>query len=176
MIGNRIQLLDPTVDLEDAFRDMADEYAGRGEQRYQGLPGPDGGGFAAYVQRLRNAAAGTALPAGHVPANTYWLVRHGGRILGASRLRHYLNENLLAEGGHIGYDIRPSERRKGYGTKLLAMTLDKARAMGLTRVMVSCATDNVASARIIKANGGVFENEVMSPTFRKPLMRFWIEL
>ncbi|MHC4715992.1 MAG: GNAT family N-acetyltransferase [Planctomycetota bacterium] len=176
MARGRIELIDPTVDLEDTFLDMAAEYARCGEDRYQDLPSPQQGGFAAYVQRLHNGAEAIGLPTGHVPGSTYWLVRGGRRVLGAARLRHHLNESLLAEGGHVGYDVRPSERRKGYGTKLLAMTLEKARAMGLTRLMVSCTSDNVASAKIIRRNGGVFENEVMSPSFRKPLLRFWIEL
>jgi len=176
MAKESLELIDPTVALEDSFRAMVAEYAAAGEDRYQGIPPAAGGGFAAYVRKLRDGALGVDLPPNHVPGNTYWMVQNGRRVVGASRLRHWLNEALRNEGGHIGYDVRPSDRRKGYGTRLLALTLDKARARGITRVLVTCTTDNVASARIIERTGGVFESEIMSSHFGKPLSRYWIDL
>jgi predicted acetyltransferase len=96
-------------------------------------------------------------------------------VLGTARLRHRLNESLRNAGGHIGYDIRPSERRKGYGNAILAMVLPRARELGLRRVLLTCAADNVASARIIERNGGVLESRGRLPDGRE-LLRYWIDL
>lgn len=122
-------------------------------------------------------------PPGHLakPTSTYvrrrafWLVDETGRILGGSGLRERGTPFLLYEGGHIGYDIRPSERRKGYGTLILALTLQKAREMGFKRVMLSCEPDYLPSVQVIVKNGGKFENTVISHR-GTPKARYWIDL
>ena len=177
MPSERIVLLDPTVELEDAYRSMVDDYAGTEEKRFRRTPED----FAAFVGRLADQAAGVGIENGQVPWNTYWLVRGacrgaGATILGTSRLRQRLNDHLLITGGHIGYDIRPSQRGKGYGRGILALTLEKARAMGIDRAMVNCTGSNVASARIIEANGGVLMDEIHSEPMGGMLRRYWIEL
>jgi predicted acetyltransferase len=83
---------------------------------------------------------------------------------------------LAHEGGHIGYGVRPSERGKGYGTEVCRRTLEAARGLGLARVLITCDTDNPASARIIEKNGGVLENEVRSRETGKMKRRYWVTL
>jgi predicted acetyltransferase len=99
----------------------------------------------------------------------------GQHVIGQSSLRHHLNPSLEREGGHIGYNIRPSERRKGFGTMILSLTLEKAKGIGLTRVFVTCDTDNVASARIIEKNGGRLQGQVISERSGKLINQYWIE-
>src|SRR5690606_40116968 len=72
--------------------------------------------FEAYVERLLAAAKGIGLPPGFLPHSIFWLVDKSREILAISNLRHGLNESLLKAGGHIGYGVRPSARRKGYAT------------------------------------------------------------
>ena len=127
------------------------------------------------LRELRERAVGLSLPAGRVGDTHYWLVRDG-RILGAVRLRHRLTDALRIEGGHIGYEVRPSERRKGHATRMLALVLDKARALHLQRVMVTCDRDNVASAKVIRANGGVPGSQGPSADGARIVQRHWIEL
>lgn len=79
------------------------------------------------VQELLDAHNGINLPDSWVPDSTYWLVTDHNRIIGAVNIHHSLTEHLFNAGGHIGYGIRPSERRKGYATKLLALSLEKRR-------------------------------------------------
>jgi predicted acetyltransferase len=131
---------------------------------------------AAYVRRLQDSARGVNLAPGRVPQTTYWLVRGGKTIVAASNLRHALTDHLEHEGGHIGYATRPSQRRKGYGTRLCALTLEKARAMGMKRILITCDEDNIASARIIEKNGGKLENKVVSRETGKVKNRYWIDL
>ncbi len=155
---------------------MVDEYTAVGE-RYEPsnmlLPGKD---FERYLARLEEIAQGVRSPADRVPMNTYWLVREQKTLVGTVYIRWRLTPFLENEGGHIGYKVRPSERRKGYGTRLLALALDRLREHGLRRVMITCDTDNVASARIIKKNGGRFKDETVSFHSKKPVSRYWIKL
>lgn len=113
---------------------------------------------------------------GRVAATQYIALNDAGRLVGMIQLRHDLNEYLLNFGGHIGYSVRPSERRKGYASQMLARCLDEARALGISRVLITCDTDNIGSRRVIEKAGGVLENTVDSPTTGKQTLRFWVGL
>jgi predicted acetyltransferase len=130
--------------------------------------------FASYVKLLHDRAEGRNLPEGYVPDTTYWLIDNG-KFIGRVSFRHTLTESLRKVGGHIGYDIRPSKRNKGYGKKMLALALQKARQLGLHKVLITCDETNIASKKIIEANGGVFENALEIPNEPKKL-RYWITL
>lgn len=97
-------------------------------------------------------------PAHFVPSTTYWWTE-GDTYLGRVNLRHRLNEHLSETGGHIGYDIRPSARRKGHGTAMLAAVLPRAAALGIDKALITCDAQNTASRKVIEANGGVLEDE-----------------
>ncbi|MBI5830804.1 MAG: GNAT family N-acetyltransferase [Armatimonadetes bacterium] len=109
-----------------------------------------------------------------VPSSTRWLVDASDRILGECRVRHRLTERLLHHGGHIGYYVRPSARRQGHGTRMLALALDEARGLGLLRVLVTCDKVNLGSAAIIRANHGVLEDEPVSRFTHQVIQRYWI--
>ncbi|GAA1621240.1 GNAT family N-acetyltransferase [Actinoplanes couchii] len=169
------QLVTPTVSLHASWIESRDEWGHGVHQDGAGLrPGdevdtPDG--FAAWVQALR-AAEATA-PEGWVPCTFRWIVE-GDRYLGAIALRHELNDFLLDAGGHIGYGVRPSERKRGLATWACAETLTVARERGMDRVLVTCDVDNPASARVIERNGGVLED--VRDTSIGRLRRYWITL
>ena len=96
-------------------------------------------------------------------------------FVGAVNIRHYLNERLLYNGGHIGDGVRPSERRKGYATEMIRLALDECRKLGIERVMMACNQDNIGSAKSIQRNGGVLENEVTEDD-GTVVQRYWIQL
>ena len=169
-------LVEPLTYLHAAFQDMAADFSAAGEPRYKDYITISLSHFSTYVARLQEYAIGQDLVLGHVPQSTYWLAVEGEVLLGTIRIRHQLNEQLSGEGGHIGYDIRPSYRGRGYGTRQLGLALPKVQALGLTRLLVTCDTDNHASARIIEKNGGKLENQVTSRTSGKLVSRYWITL
>jgi predicted acetyltransferase len=164
-----ITLIPATSDLREEFWDMAREWVAAGDPRYRG--GLDN--FESYMAQIERFRRGVALQPRLVPSSEFWLVK-GRRILGRISVRHRLNANLEIEGGHIGYDVRPSERRKGYGSLMLKLALEEARKMGLKRVLITCDTDNIASAKIIEKNGGIFEGHDISPMSGKQLNQYWV--
>lgn len=110
-----------------------------------------------------------------VPSSVFWLVE-GEKFLGRGSVRHRLDEFFAEFGGHIGYEIRPSERRKGYGTLFLALMLPEAKKLGIHKALVCCDTDNYASIRIIQKNGGVKRDTHSVTWYDKPFYRWWITL
>ncbi|MDJ0634758.1 MAG: GNAT family N-acetyltransferase [Xenococcaceae cyanobacterium MO_188.B29] len=173
-----LQLIEPTPALQSEFISMVREFQEVGETRIHDrdlLPLIQEN-FLAYLHQLENNSKGIKLKPGFVPATTFWLVNQSDRILGESRLRHRLTPMLEDRGGHIGYMVRPTERSKGYGTKLLAMTLEKAQQIGLNRVLVTCNEDNLASARVIQKNGGSLASESISEQTGRIISRYSIAL
>jgi predicted acetyltransferase len=173
--ANDLHLETPTPELESAYRDYLREFRGAASQEYQAPSGEAIGDFRAFVTKLLNESQGLGLPEGWVPQTTWWLVSNDERVIGELRLRHRLTPSLEDWGGHIGYAIRPSARGKGHGTRMLAMALDKARAMGLSGVLLTCESANTASARVIQKNGGRLISESVGCTGRLTL-RYWIDL
>lgn len=124
--------------------------------------------FARYVRELRDdALEESPRPDGHVPATTLWWAS-GNEYLGRIAIRHRLTPWLRDIGGHIGYDIRPSARRRGHATAMLAAALPTARGLGIDPALVTCDEDNIASRKVIEANGGALEDK------RGDKLRFWV--
>ena len=95
-------------------------------------------------------------------------------MVGAVNIRHYLNEPLLLNGGHIGDGVRPSERRKGIATAMIRLALEECKKLGISKVLMVCDRENIGSAKSIIHNGGVLENEVTVEGVVE--QRYWISL
>ena len=167
-----------TLTLVDRERllEWLNDFRSAGETRFDFMLQKVQTDYPAYVAERRRFERGEGLAEGFSPATDYFLERDGQVFVGSLSLRHVLVPRLQVEGGHIGYAVRPSERRKGYATRMLALALEKARQLGLERVLVTCDTDNVPSARVIEKNGGVLENYARSPYTGKQISRYWIQL
>jgi predicted acetyltransferase len=83
---------------------------------------------------------------------------------------------LRKEGGNIGYGVRPTARGQGYGSELLRGTLQKAKQLGLAKVLLTCGKMNLASAKVILANGGALESEEFVAKRNEVVQRYWIDL
>ncbi|WP_229072622.1 GNAT family N-acetyltransferase [Actinoplanes sp. DH11] len=172
------ELIAPDTRLHAAWLRSRDEW-GRGvHQPGSGLRAGDDvdspAGFAAWVRRLRTEEDTSVRPAEGLVHCTYrWLVE-GDRVLGTISLRHELNDFLFRAGGHIGYGVRPSARRRGLASWALGEMLGVARGLGLERVMISCDVTNAVSARLIERHGGVFDDVRDSEI--GTVKRYWIAL
>lgn len=124
--------------------------------------------FAAF--RRSRSLEDSPRPAGHVPCTFRWIVddTDPGTYLGSLSIRHRLTPFLLEVGGHIGYSVRPSARRRGVATAALREALPLASALGIDPVLITCDDDNIGSARVIEANGGVLED------VRGDKRRYWV--
>ncbi len=146
--------------------EFGDEYP-HGSGLGDPFPTYDEPGCAAFADTLR-AAERTPIRAGWVPCSFFWIVADA-QVIGSLALRHSLNAWLLEEGGHIGFSIRPSQRRRGHAARALAASLPRAAERGLERVLVTCEEVNLGSRRTIEGEGGVYEDT------RNGKRRYWIE-
>jgi predicted acetyltransferase len=175
MMPEGLTFEEPHAGLQDSYRDLVREFRDVGEPLVPfplNFPNAD---FPGFLARLAACARGEGLPQGWVPHTTYWLVSQG-EVVGVSNLRHVLTESLCREGGNIGYGVRPSARRRGFAGELLRRTLARARAMGMSKVLLTCGKTNLASVRTILGNGGVFASEEFLSERDEVVQRYWIEL
>lgn len=96
---------------------------------------------------------------------TFLLIRENdNKIVGTINIRWNLPESMQKLGGNIGYGVRPTERRKGYNKINLYLGLKEAQKLGLDRVMLDCASDNIGSYKTMEAIGGVLDREEIDPS------------
>lgn len=115
------------------------------------------GAQARYVWSLRGEEL-PYQPGGYVPQTILWWA-DGDEYLGRLSIRHRLTVHLVYEGGHIGYEVRPSARRRGHATAMLAAALPMAAELGIVKALIDCDPGNIASCRVIEKNGGVLAGE-----------------
>ena len=172
-----MKLIEPTTEYEGQIREYRKEFLENGDSM-------DGTGalrrfedpreWIAYSDSLKDPRT---VPRGKVPSTQYMLVREeDGKIVGMIQIRHCFNPYLEKYGGHIGYSVAPSERRRGYAAQMLKMVLPKCRELGLDRVLITCIRGNEGSRRTILKNGGVYESTVHEPEENIALERYWIDL
>lgn len=130
-----------------------------------------------YVRICKQYEDPSTVPPHLVPATQFFLIRKSDkRLVGMIQIRHYFNEYLEKYAGHIGYSIRPTERRRGYAKEMLKMVIPFCKELGLERVLISCNDGNIGSEKTILANGGVYESTVTELNTNRNLKRFWINL
>jgi predicted acetyltransferase len=128
-----------------------------------------------YINLTEKHAQRQDLPQGWVPYVTFWLVDKG-EFIGELHFRYVLTDYLRNYGGHIGYTIRPSKRKKGYGKQLLALALPRIKTLGYSRVLVTCDETNIASRKIIEANAGSFYQANAQGNNMPQKLLYWIDL
>ena len=167
-----LELVKLSKQYERHLRDMMDEWYASGETIVPySIRRLDYRNFEHYLEHLeRKEATG-----GLVPDSTWFgLDTERDIFVGAVNIRHELNERLVWNGGHLGDGVRPSERRKGIATAMIGLALEKCRDLGIDRVLLVCDKDNIASAKSIRNNGGVLENEIEDQGI--VMQRYWITI
>ncbi|MFC5464160.1 GNAT family N-acetyltransferase [Lederbergia graminis] len=172
---SQVFLIRPSMDYESEYLSFYQEWKESGEVMVPWVISLEPSNFQEMIKSLLDSEKEENIPEKWVPASTYWLVDENKKVIGAVNIRHRLTKRLLDRGGHIGYGIRPSEPRKGYATKLLSLSLQKTRELGLEKVLVTCDEHNIASEKTILNNGGV-PDTIFIEEDGNVIKRFWIEL
>jgi predicted acetyltransferase len=170
-----VELVQPNAALRDSYRSLVAEFSAAGEKLIPFVLAFDHADFDAFLGQLDACSRGIDLPKGFVAHSTYWLLRDRSEVVGVSNIRHALTEKLRREGGNIGYGIRPSARRRGFGIQILRKSLERAAELGIASVLVTCGKANVGSARTILRNGGVLESEEFMSDRGEIVQRYWID-
>jgi len=174
--NDRLSLIEPRREFEYSYRSLIEEIK---SLREKPVPFPLSFEYARFdelLKRLNDDSKGIGIPEGFVANSSFWLVRDDAEIVGVSNLRHKLTPTLRLDGGHIGYGIRPSLRSNGFGVEILRQTLLRAKALGLTQVLITCSKNNIATVKVILANNGVLDSEEYFPPRNDFIQRYWIDL
>jgi predicted acetyltransferase len=169
-IGLVPELVRPTVDVHESWLEAVGEpgYEPRWADDLQLADMVRPEGFAAYVRRqIDDEREDAPRSRGMVPSTHLWYI-DGPLFLGRLSIRHHLTPWLRDYGGHIGYDVRPTARRRGHATAMLQQAMPWSAKLGIDPALVTCDFDNVASRKVIEAAGGQFEDE------RHGKLRYWV--
>ncbi|MFK7775626.1 MAG: GNAT family N-acetyltransferase [Saprospiraceae bacterium] len=169
-----LKLVIPTVTLKNSFYAMLQDWKSANEPLSPWSIGLDTSNFEKYVNTLLDASKGIGMGYLQVPHSSFWLIDENQNILATSNLRHTLNEKLWITGGHIGYGVTPSARRKGCATKILELTLLEAKKIGIEKALITCNKSNIGSAKSILKNGGEFWKE--TPMANRITQYYWISI
>lgn len=130
-----------------------------------------------WLNQVKSLANVETVPSNFVQSTQFIYVREvDNKLVGMIQVRHYFNDFLEKYGGHIGYSVRPSERKKGYAGLMLKECLQYCKSIGLNRVLLTCKESNEGSRKTILKNGGIYEKTVFCERDSVNLERYWIEL
>lgn len=163
-------LTEPNIKYQKSFQDYTLAYRRINDDHYFNKYKKALENFEEFLKDLYNYDKGIDLPQGRVPFSTFWLV-HNNEVVGVVRIRH----KETTEIGHIGYDICPLYRNKGYGTQILRLALEKTSELGIRDVILTCKIDNIASRRVIEKNNGVLIETFFSKVKNENLHKFSIQ-
>lgn len=132
--------------------------------------------FAEFIQMLDNCENAN-LDKKYSSTSSYFVADENGRLVGAASLRHYLTAEGYSTWGHIGYGVRPSERRKGYAVQILKIMLEEAGRRKMHKALVACHTSNIGSVKVIESCNGKLENIVNDPDEKdETISRYWFDI
>lgn len=124
---------------------------------------------------LENERLGQNMAPGRVP-HTMLYAFLDGKIIGRVSIRHELNDFLLRRGGHIGYSVAESYRRKGFATELMKAGMNYCKTLGLSKILVTCDDGNDPSWKIIEKFSAILENKIIDEAENKTIRRYWVNL
>lgn len=171
----RLKLILPTAEYKDEIMNYKDEFIKNNESMHGTSGLRNAKSFEQWHSAILDNLNEETVGAGLVPATTYIAISSDDdRLIGMIDIRHRLNDYLLNYGGHIGYSVRKSERKKGYATEMLELALKECNRLGIKKVLITCDKDNIASAKTITNNGASLENEIQVEN--GITQRYWINL
>lgn len=168
-----ITLQRPQEALAQSYFEFIEEMRRLGEKIWEGMIPRSNELSDAFVRRIINNETNPST--GMVPETSYWAC-DGKTVVGRIALRHVLNDDLKEFGGHIGYEVRPSFRRKGFAKEMLRQLLRTPKAKEIGQLLLTCAPDNLASNKTILANGGVLAKTAYVKKWQRDTNYYWIDV
>lgn len=130
-----------------------------------------------WFEHIKTISSKQTVPEGRSPSSTFFTLSETNDLIGIVNIRHDINQEFLYQfSGHIGYSIHPQYRQKGYGKEQLALALNYCKLLGISKVLITCDDDNIASEHTILALGGQLEDMRFEPNRKVWIKRFWIQL
>jgi len=186
---NELELQLPALHHKQAAENFKSEFLEMQEPVIYGSALFDQMEYEQWLTHNTNNRQENTVNTGWVTATTFFAVRKRDRkIVGMIDIRHNLEHDFLAQyGGHIGYSVRPDERKKGYATEILKMGIEYARSLNIKKLMIACFSDNLPSIKTIMKCGGVltatkpyadglFVNINIANSEEKLVNIYWIDL
>ncbi|GFZ31476.1 acetyltransferase [Clostridium zeae] len=159
----------PSKDYEKSFQEYAFSYKNTEDNYYFEKYKKAIENFDEYLEELYKLSEGIDVPEDSVRTTNYWLLDNNN-VVGVVRVRH----EEIKGAGHIGYDISPSFRNKGYGSEILRQAIEKAREIGIEEPVVTCNTNNLGSKKIIEKNNGLLLGIVIDEEENEELYEYKI--
>lgn len=164
-------LAKPDKEYQESFENYVQAYENANDDCYFDIYKKGLESFDEYLNDLHNISKGIDVPQGWVATSTFWLIDNH-EVVGVVRIRH----QEVSTAGHIGYDISPCHRNKGYGAQILKLALVEAEKIGIKEVIVTCNIDNIASKKIIEKNNGKLLGTIFDEEENENLYKYSITL
>ncbi|GMQ64450.1 GNAT family N-acetyltransferase [Vallitalea maricola] len=166
-----VKLVEPSILYRESFLDFIEDVKETGYESYE-LYSKAEKDFNEFIKELLNSSKGINIPEGWVPCSSFWLVDNLEEVIGVIRIRHCVNSEFLEMVGHIGYEIKSTHRKKGYGSKLLELGLVEARKLGLEEVIITCDENNIGSRKIIEKFKGKYIKSIFDMDNQRNLLQY----
>lgn len=154
---DEIRLAIPTIEDKEKVLDFKQEFITNGEPIINGSDLLDLiDTYEEWLQKVTDNKTKEKVDTNWVVTDSYLAYNHDNGLIGIIDLRHTLNE-MLKDFGHIGYSVRPTERKKGYATQMLSKVIEIGREKGIFVLQLSCMDTNIGSNKTILNNGGILE-------------------
>lgn len=171
------KLIIPTMEYENEIQNFRQEFLTNGGDMDGCLSLRRMENISDWIKQVEDFSSEKTCPKEYAPQTQFIFIRElDKKIIGVIQIRHYLNEFFEKYGGHIGYSVCHSERKKGYATLMLKEILPICKEMGFEKILITCLKENEASKRVIINNGGIYESTVYEPKDKVYLERYWINL
>lgn len=164
-------LHEPSLKYKSSFENYVLSYKRINDEFYYNIYKDALEDFQEYLDTLKNSSEGLYIPEGWTATSTFWMIDKN-EVVGVVRIRH----KEVATAGHIGYDISPDYRNKGYGSRILKLALEKAVQLGINNCIVLCGMDNIISRKIIEKNNGKLLGVVFDKEDNEYLYRYSIQI